>query len=217
MKIFGKNIKNDKILSSRKKTLSDPRVILNLSAKDYREDFIIIATELMEESAGSISKFIINDSNKEVINQYYYYLTGDNRFKGDLNKGIMLIGPYGTGKTTLIKIISQLIFKHSNKVFHFTSCVNLPDNIKHHGLEYYVRRPLILDEIGRESKVVKDYGTERRLFPEILSLRYNTRAWTFGTSNYNFEDLGEMYGGYIKDRMQEMFNFIELNGKSFRL
>ncbi len=83
-------------------------------------------------------------------------------------------------------------------------------------MDYFERRPLILDEVGRETKIVKDFGTDRKLVPEIISMRYNTGAWTMATSNYNFEDLGDMYDKYIKDRLKEMFNFIELNGKSFR-
>ena len=201
----------------RKKENAPTRPFLNLTAKQYRVEFMIIAEEIIAEQSPSKKGFEINDDNREVINQWFYYLIGDKkRFTGDINKGIMIVGPYGTGKTTMVKIISRIVMKYAQKVFHITSCVNLPDNVKHHGIDFYQFRPLILDEIGRESKVVKDFGTERKLLPEILSIRYNTRAWTFGTSNLNYNDLGELYGGYIQERMLELFNFIELKGKSFR-
>lgn len=115
-----------------------------------------------------------------------------------------------------MKIVGRLVMKHAQKNIQIISCLNLKDLIPHHGMDYFKYRPLILDEVGREKKIVKDFGTERELFPEIIDMRYKTHAWTMATSNFTLEDLGGMYGKYIKDRLKEMFNFIELNGKSFR-
>ena len=204
------------ILTQRKETNGSNRIFIELSAKDFQKDFMIIAIEeLLDYSKDHI--FEVNNENKNVINQLYYYLTGNvDLFRGNLKKGIMLIGPFGVGKTTIMKIMARLVQKHSGKVFQMISCVQLKDLIQHHGMDHFERRPLILDEVGRETKIVKDFGTERKLFPEVIGMRYNKHAWTMATSNYTLEDLGGMYGEYIKDRLTEMFNFIELNGKSFR-
>lgn len=186
------------------------RQYLHMKRDEYRYRFMDIANKEV------FGKFEINSHNKVVIDQIYYYLRGMKKFNGDVTKGLLLIGGYGTGKTTLIKIIQQLINENWNKVWTMVSCVNLAEIMKEREVEFYKKRPLILDEIGRESQVVKDFGTERRYVPEILSMRYNERSWTMGTSNYDTEALKKMYGGYIEDRLHEMFNIIQLTGKSFR-
>lgn len=197
------------------RTSNGKRIFIPLSTADFKHEWMLIAAEEMHDNFNN-TKYIINDQNRDVINQIYWYITGSNLFKGNLNKGILMLGHYGTGKTTIMKIMARIIHKKSPKSLHFTSCVNLADEVKTRGIEFFRTRPLILDELGREPEVVKDYGTEKKLIPEIISMRYNERSWTFATSNLDVEALGELYGGYIKDRLTEMFNVIVLNGKSFR-
>lgn len=186
------------------------RVGLRLSS----DGFIAQWNQIFESITGK--KFVIDQHNKSVIEQMYYYLTMNKKYKGDLNKGILMIGNYGTGKTIIMMIIKYLIEINTDRRLTFINCSNMYEETKDRGITYFYKRPIILDEIGRETQVIKDYGTERRPMIELLSQRYNNRAWTFGTSNMNQSEIAEFYGGYIFDRFIEMFNIIKLDGNSRR-
>ena len=74
-----------------------------------------------------------------------------------------------------------------------------------------------LDEVGREPKV-KHYGTEMDVIQYILQMRYDNRRGciTFVTTNLLPEEIHLKYGEYIADRVNEMFNVVEIGGKSRR-
>lgn len=49
--------------------------------------------------------FQIDTYNEEIIQQLYFYTTGSDKFKGSLEKGLLLAGYYGSGKTILLKAL----------------------------------------------------------------------------------------------------------------
>lgn len=192
------------------------RIYLKVKPEDFNRAFLVAASEEVAKSLNKNDEFIINNHNKEVINQVYYYLTGSLKFEGNPKKGLLLAGGFGTGKTTILKAVVRIIEYYTPLRFRFIPCVEMATEIKTLGVKFFETRPIILDEIGRESKTIKDYGTKIRPIQEILAMRYNSRAWTLGTTNFNTQTLAEFYGGYIEDRLKEMFNIIEVKGESFR-
>ena len=169
--------------------------------------------------------FVIDKNNEPMIEQLYCYITNDSAFSGDLNKGIMLQGKYGCGKTILMETYS-LLHNHISRrfllnqpLFTFIKSVELQELIVKQSASVYARRPLIIDEFGRESKTVQDYGNVSRPISELLSLRSDIGVVTHGTTNFTFATLSsnEFYGGMIGDRLKVMFNFITLNGESRRV
>ena len=169
--------------------------------------------------------FTIDERNEPVIKELYYYLTNNSSFSGDLNKGIMLQGKYGCGKTILLETYS-LFHNHIVRKFclrqpllMFIKSVELQDQIIKQSASVFARRPLIIDEFGRESKTVQDYGNISRPISELLSLRSDVGVITHGTTNFTLATLSsdEFYGGMIGDRLKVMFNFITLNGESRRV
>lgn len=169
--------------------------------------------------------FILDENNEPAIKELYYYITNNSSFLGDLNKGIMLQGKYGCGKTILLETYS-LLYNHivrrfylNQPLFMFVKSVELQEQIIKQSVGTFVRRPLIIDEFGRESKTVQDYGNISRPISELLSLRSDVGAITHGTTNFTLATLSsdEFYGGMIGDRLKVMFNFITLNGESRRV
>lgn len=77
---------------------------------------------------------------------------------------------------------------------------------------------LIIDELGREPRPAKYFGTELNVIQFVLQLRYDHRrdSVTHITTNLKPEDIAQYYGAYIADRCWEMFNFIEFQGASLR-
>ena len=169
-------------------------------------------------------KFVIDKNNERMIRQLYFYLTGNFEFEGNLDRGIMLQGKYGCGKTILMETYASL---HNHLVkktglnvplLTFTKSISLQSEIMKQPMSDFVRRPLVIDEFGRESKSVQDYGNIYRPLSELLSLRSDTGAITHGTTNFKLETLSsdEFYGKMVGDRLKSMFNFFVLEGESRR-
>lgn len=203
------------LLKKEKNEIKYNRLFLEISPESFK-NLVDVYFENMENK-----KFEIDENNKNVYNQLYFYLTGDKQFKGDLNKGIILTGGYGTGKTTAVRIFAAIYSYLGNYLFKFVSALELVEIVKIESIDKNLlsleKTPLIIDEIGRENTKVLVYGTERLPMPELLTLRYNSKAFTIGTSNLTKEQMISFYGNYIGDRLIDMFNFIELLGKSKRI
>lgn len=173
--------------------------------------------------------FVINETNKEVLKQLLLYFSGSDYFNGSLKKGIMLVGNVGTGKSLLFDIFKKYTAEilRINSFQHHTG-QDIIDNVNIKGVEYLelynhnYGNPITcyIDDIASRNEVVKYYGTEVNVMGQLLSIRYNVysryRKLTHITSNKYPLELHDVYGERIIDRMNEMFNIIELNGESFR-
>lgn len=157
--------------------------------------------------------FIVDEYNKEVINQLYFWLVRDERFSGDYEKGIMLIGNIGTGKTVIIDCFCHAVEILTKKIIEKIQS-SYTMTIAKEGIDKYYKKPIFIDDIGKESLQIIHFGSEHRPFEDLLDQRYRNKAITFGTSNLKLEDMP--YIDHTKDRIKEMFNIIVLPGKSRR-
>jgi hypothetical protein len=175
---------------------------------------------------------------KNVIGVYadlIRYFHGDPQFDQDyfpgaLEKGILLMGPTGSGKSMAMQIMSiyrQIddtkfilngkCYRMNYEVIDVNKIVNdfmlnAYDGIKVHCNRYVT----CLDDIGTESEEVKYYGNNLDVISYILSERYANKRLTFGTTNFNVDKLEEKYGDRIISRMYVLFNFITMKGQDFR-
>lgn len=160
------------------------------------------------------TSYIIDDENKEAINQLFYYLIDAPQFNGDPIKGILMIGAIGGGKTVLMESFIDVFNEVSGKI---ASCLNSKDMVETQrifGYNYLHKRPLFIDDIGKEQTTINTFGTVSKPFEDLINDRYKTGGLTFGTSNLKLEDMP--YNGHTIDRMKQMFNVIVLPGKSRR-
>jgi len=164
-------------------------------------------------------EFKFDDNNREVIKQLFYYLAGSELFEGDLEKGILLLGTIGSGKTIIMQTFCSLFNTISpRKRIMIIKARTLWETVKEtpDQFNFYKKRPLYIDDIGKEPLTVKNFGNEINPMAELLSLRYDEGAFTYATGNYNLNTLTGFYGETITDRMKDMFNFIILPGGSRR-
>lgn len=77
---------------------------------------------------------------------------------------------------------------------------------------------MAFDELGREPCPAKYFGTEVNVMQYIFQCRYEFRneCLTHVTTNFSPKEIQRMYGSYIADRINEMFNVIEMTGQSRR-
>jgi len=78
-----------------------------------------------------------------------------------------------------------------------------------------LKRPLFIDDLGKESLEANNFGTKIQPIADLISLRYDLGSMTFVTTNYKMETLTKFYGITTTDRFKEMFNIMELGGESF--
>ena len=211
------------LVSDERKRVQQECLHLPLTYDEFRELFISFGTYCLLKNNRK-ETFIIDDQNDPVIHQLYYYVTNDRLFAGELHKGIMLQGKYGCGKTVVLEtfthIHNYIIRRFSLRLpmLTFIKSVNLQEQIIKQSMQNFMRKPLAIDEFGRESKAIQDYGNVLRPVSELLSVRSDIGVKTHGTTNFTLETLSsdEFYGKMIGDRLKMMFNFIRMEGDSRR-
>ena len=167
--------------------------------------------------------FVIEDVDRPVITRLLAYFLKDKvvaEAEGlDLQKGILLMGPTGCGKTAIMKIMRNFCtakdrpdFRSSNEVvldFDLRGYESLTQYTK--GSFYTNGQPRVygFDDLGLEPEGHL-YGKSVNVMREVLLSRYNyfvsRRMMTHVTTKLYSEELGEIYGKHIRSRMREMFN-----------
>jgi DNA replication protein DnaC len=178
--------------------------------------------------------FTIDDSNRQLLKALYQWIWGMPGIL-DLDKGLLLHGSIGVGKSTLLKGLQNYAAKiaryciggaDAGLTFQFTSAAEIALQFAEKGiagLNQYTDRScmhnLAIDEVGREPMDAKHFGTGINAIQTVLQLRYEQRYcfYTHMTTNLdpNTEFSGR-YGDYIADRVKEMFNVVKIEGKSRR-
>lgn len=219
-------LQNDakEIIAGEKEKNGQRRLLLPFKYPEFRSLFIMFGTACLHKRHQNKS-FVIDENNEPAVRQLHYYATNNSSFEGDLTKGILLQGKYGCGKTVLLETYSLLhnhiVKKYSlnHPLLLFIKSLELQEQIRKQSVNRFVRRPMIIDEFGRESKTIQDYGNVIRPISELLSLRSDLGTLTHGTSNFTLQTLSkeDFYGGMIGDRLKMMFNFITLPGESRRV
>lgn len=217
-----RNQAKEMINSERKKSVQ-MRPALPLDYSEFRDLFAAFGTYCLL-SRKRDGDFILDADNEPTIEQLYYYATRNSLFNGDLNKGIMLQGKFGCGKSIILETYSLIHNQIAAKgglrfrLFTFIKSADLQERIIRETARPFLFRPLIIDEFGREPKTIQYFGNILHPVSELLSERSDTGAVTHGTTNFTLSTLSsdDFYGGMIGDRLRTMFNFITLKGGSRR-
>lgn len=201
---------------AEKEKIKQRKILINLQRDQFDELFETIAETYMMKR-GTRRKFEFTESNTRIINQLFYYFTYSDKFEGNHDNGIMLAGKNGTGKTLIMSVFIKLISLSGNKIVRPYHSKELALRIKdEEKLKEELKRPLFVDDLGKEALEINHYGTKIQPIADLFALRYDYGAQTLATTNYNFDTLTEFYGVTITDRWRETFNVFVLNGESFR-
>ena len=220
---FSKLIENAKADLFKTQNLRK-RKFAKISGSEFKELFTLKLNNQMRLRRKK-NDFEFDENNEELINQLYYYLVGNpEKFIGELEKGILVVGNLGSGKTMIMQAFCSLwndLFEIKIKSTTAKKYVELlldPDKFKSQTgiLPNYGTGTAFIDDIAKESKKVNVYGTEICPMADLLAERYDNGVITFMTGNYRLESLETHYNKTIADRMKEMFNIIEIKGKSRR-
>lgn len=136
----------------------------------------------------------------------------------DLKKGLLLTGPVGCGKTSLMTVIRCLAYPgfHYQLLSAREISMQFMDQgypiVKHYSsVGQRVPQVFCFDDLGSETNM-KYYGNETNVMAEILLSRYDLfiqrRIPTHITTNLSASELEQAYGNRIRSRFREMFNLI---------
>ena len=141
----------------------------------------------------------------------------------DTNKGLLLSGPVGCGKTSLMKLLMHLA-PHKT-AYEIIPTRNIAFNFNAKGFEvlekYYETKNYCFDDLGVEP-TGSHYAKECNVMGEILLSRYDLfshlqprkRVKTHITTNLNAEELENRYGTRVRSRLREMMNVIAFDNNS---
>jgi DNA replication protein DnaC len=142
------------------------------------------------------------------------------QFNIDLEKGILLTGPIGCGKTSLMNLMKYLtatehkfIVKPSRDIsFEFIQegyeVIHRYSKGKLHQSE---PRTYCFDDLGTENNL-KYFGNECNVMAEILLSRYDLfiskKLQTHITTNLSATEIEKHYGNRVRSRLRQMVNLI---------
>jgi DNA replication protein DnaC len=239
--LWAKQRKEDRLKEAERKAAEDKRRQILFKADwpfEQTKGFMLYRAQRIFEG-----QFKLDTENMQVFELLCYYFSNDRQFvslaKGlginnpSLDKGLMLAGNFGVGKTWLMK----LFCKNHRQVFFVRNAKDIANEFEKNGqeaIEQYIEKfknafedpdcfyqkfaGLCIDDIGTEDIKV-NYGNKKSVIGDIIEQRYakgNTGLFFHGTTNLTGQQLNDYYGGRVVSRLREATNFIELPGKDRR-
>jgi len=198
-----------------------PVQIPNFCAETYK-DWAIKRWENIQKK-----KWIRTPENEKVTDLISQHLTGDERFEKagySLDKGLLLAGGVGVGKTTIMQLFSRNP-KYSYIIIPCRRIANIFTESGIDSIDEFCGEALptadnpfrantygiCFDDLGTESKR-KNFGNEVNVMQEIILSRYDAKMVlknkTHITTNLSADSIKESYGERVSSRMREMFNVI---------
>lgn len=162
-----------------------------------------------------------------------------NKMDFDFNKGILILGNTGIGKTCLMRWFLELAKRFYGQKIRMSNAHDVVTDfrkfgdviVQKHGVNSFVshaHRPIpdhsqpiheYFDDLGVEENVMV-YGQKTDVFKLILTDRHRMfleqGLLTFATSNLTEKQLNERYGERVGSRMRQMFNIWAFTGNDLR-
>lgn len=162
----------------------------------------------------------ITEEHSTAIDQCALWLTKGTTY------GLKILGKPGTGKSTLLKAICEMISDYSNSISSRSQrCYVIDKNASEITEEslldteryklYYNYKFLAIDDLGTEPLTIKHYGNEIMPVVDIIRRRCDNWKQTIIVSNLDGSSIKDRYKDRIHDRLRDMTT-ICLNGESNR-
>lgn len=168
--------------------------------------------------------FKILETDYPIVHKLIAYFLNDapvcSKYGINLNKGIILTGPIGSGKTTLMNLM-KLLAQPENK-FAIKPCRDISFEFIQDGYQIIHKysigqlyhsepRTYCFDDLGTENNL-KYFGNECNVMAEIILSRYDLfiskKLKTHITTNLSATEIEKHYGNRVRSRLRELCNLI---------
>ena len=157
--------------------------IIDISFDNFRK-LLSAEYRLQELQAFNDNRLKIDKNNQLQIEILFKWVTGE----VSNSKGILFIGGYGTGKTSVINAFLKMYRKIAKVQYNYYHSFDLAENLKHREFTNFKGCITFLNDIGKEGEKIFDYGNVNDVMN--LFLQEAERALhLFATSNLNIESL----------------------------
>lgn len=197
--------------------------------KLIQTEFAVITAEDLYRKVHAAG-FKVDETNKILIWDLCRYFVGDPRGPLNLDKGIMLYGPIGCYKTSLMRFFrknqhNSFVVVSSNDISsEFASngedaIMKYKQSIKVNPDEFFGKSEIgiCIDDLGVEVDK-KHYGNESNVIASIILSRFMNETIeknkTHITTNINVQTIEERYGARVRSRLREMVNLVEFPDNS---
>lgn len=192
---------------------------------------------------GRPAGFLVDNDNQMVYELFLNYFSNEKAFESlavnagvvnpSLEKGILLVGGFGVGKTAIMKLFSR----NQRQVFEVANAKVIANDYQSAGpgvvVKYEAKTTnavndterffqkysgLCIDDIGTEDEK-NNFGNKRNVIGDLIEIRYShgeCGVFLHGTTNLTAKQIKEYYGERVASRMREVFNVIELGGSDRR-
>jgi DNA replication protein DnaC len=194
-----------------------------MSQYDYQQVILWLEQKGIELYGQS---FKILETDHAIIHKLLAYFLNDEitcfQLNIDLHKGILLSGPVGIGKTSLMNLMK--ILTSTNHKFYIKPCRDISYEFIQEGYEIIQRyskgklypdpKTICFDDLGTENNI-KYYGNECNVMAEILLSRYDLfiakKIQTHITTNLSATEIESAYGNRVRSRLRSMVNLISFD------
>jgi DNA replication protein DnaC len=194
-----------------------------MSQYDYNEVILWLEQKGIEIYG---NQFKILETDHPIIHKLMAYFLHDEitcfQLNIDLNKGILLSGPVGIGKTSLMNLMKNLT--SAEHKFYIKPCRDISYEFIQEGFEiiqkyskgklYPDPKTICFDDLGIENNI-KYYGNECNVMAEILLSRYDLfiskKIQTHITTNLSATEIETAYGNRVRSRLRSMVNLISFD------
>lgn len=199
--------------------------IEELQRRAERRENTPASSKAVMEMAEHLKRCGYTDTNGEVYRAIVEY--GASELEGLNRQGLFIKGPCGIGKSYGVACLATYFKWPVIPARHLQAAYLSAESDEQFwqivdALNFYEEpMTIVIDDVGTEDCPVMKFGTASNVIADVLDRRYyqgflRDGVRTIVTCNLTDEQLRKRYGVRIDDRMNEMFAFATVGGRSMR-